>query len=147
MYPSCRKIVDKKSDTKEVTVPGTKRYRIPSGEAPETNPQEDPGGALELQFRISCKGRNLGEVFDELVRSLAEAESRSADPLIVLEDLGALAGSITSLMKGLSHLLVGYPRTVTFWESSGFAEAFLSAMEPRQGSSPDPDCPLRGESE
>jgi hypothetical protein len=34
-----------------------------------------------------------------------------------------------TLIKGLSRLLVGYPRTVTFWESSGFTEAFLSVMD------------------
>jgi len=70
-------------------------------------------------------------VLDELAHALAEAESRRLDPLIVLEDLAALQDSITSLMKGLSRLLVGYPRTVTFWESSGYTEAFLSVMERR----------------
>ncbi|HLY75669.1 MAG TPA: hypothetical protein VKU80_16220 [Planctomycetota bacterium] len=90
----------------------------------------DPKGPAEEQFRISCKGRGVGEVLDDLVRALANAESRNVDPLIVMEDLGLLTGSLTTLIKGLCRLLVGFPRTVTFWESSGFTEAFLSAMEP-----------------
>jgi hypothetical protein len=87
-------------------------------------------GLAEQQFRIPCKGRDVGEVLDDLVRALSSAESRNVDPLIVMEDLGLLAGSLTTLIKGLCRLLVGFPRTVTFWESSGFTEAFLSAMEP-----------------
>jgi len=103
-------------------VPETGRYRIPL----------DPAASqtAELQVRIACKGKNVGAALDELVRALADAEARHLDPLIVLEDLGLLAGSVTSLIKGLSRLLVGYPRTVTFWEASGLTEAFLSAMEP-----------------
>jgi hypothetical protein len=47
----------------------------------------------------------------------------------VLEDLGQLRDSVATLIKGLTRLLVGYPRTVTFWEASGYTEAFLSVME------------------
>jgi len=86
--------------------------------------------SAELQFRVACKGKTVGEVIDPLVGALATAEARNRDPLIVLEDLGQLAGSVTTLIKSLSRLLVGYPRTVTFWEASGLTEAFLSAMEP-----------------
>ena len=95
------------------------------------HPKAPPAQAQELQTRIACKGRTAPAVLDELAHALAEAESRRLDPLIVLEDLAALQDSITSLMKGLSRLLVGYPRTVTFWESSGYTEAFLSVMERR----------------
>ncbi len=85
----------------------------------------------EFQVRISCRGRNADAVLDDLGHALADGEARTQDPLIVLEDLGQLADSIMTLMKGVSRRLVNYPRTVTFWESSGYAEAFLSAMEPR----------------
>jgi hypothetical protein len=93
------------------------------------DPIASPSGALEIQTRIGCKGRSAAAVLDELARALAEAEARRLDPLLVLEDLAGLQDSITSLIKGLSRLLVGYPRTVTFWESSGYTEAFLSVME------------------
>ena len=31
--------------------------------------------------------------------------------------------------RRISRRLVDYPRNVTFWEASGFTEAFLSVME------------------
>lgn len=92
---------------------------------PKTLPQD----AVEIQTRIACKGRTAAIVLEELSRALAEAEARGLDPLIVLEDLGLLQDSVTALIKGLSRLLVSYPRTVTFWEASGLTEAFLSVME------------------
>jgi hypothetical protein len=49
--------------------------------------------------------------------------------LIVLEDLGLLRDSVAALIKGLCRHLVGYSRAVTFWESSGYTEAFLNVME------------------
>ena len=87
------------------------------------------GEAAEIQTRIACKGKTAAAVLDEISRALAEAEARRRDPLLVLEELGCLQDSVTSLIKGLSRLLVGFPRTVTFWESSGYTEAFLSVME------------------
>lgn len=92
-------------------------------------PNAGSSGAPELQTRIACKGKTAVAVLDEMSRALSEAEARALDPLIVLEDLCQLEDSITTLIKGLSRLVVGYPRTVTFWESSGFAEAFLTAMD------------------
>jgi len=65
----------------------------------------------------------------DLSCALAEAEARQLDPLIVLEDLGMLQDSVTTLIKGLSRVIASYPRTVTFWEASGLTEAFLSVME------------------
>ena len=85
--------------------------------------------APELQTRIACKGKKAAHVLDEMSRALSEAEARDKDPLIVLEDLAQIEDSVATLIKGLSRLVVGYPRTVTFWESSGYTEAFLSAME------------------
>src|SRR5437870_13092639 len=78
----------------------------------------------ELQVRIACAGRSAAEALDELREGLAQAEARNIDPLIVLEDLGQLRDSVMALIKGLSRLLVGYSRTVTFWECSGYTEAF-----------------------
>ena len=98
----------------------TKRFR---------DPKTTPQGTNELQLRIACKGRSVATVLVDLSCALAEAEARQSDPLIVLEDLGLLQDSVTSLMKGLSRLLANYPRTVTFWEASGLTEAFLSVME------------------
>ena len=114
-------------------MPETRRFQKPS--EPAAKKADD---AVELQVRIACKGRRVGPVIDNLVAALAEAESRNVDLLIVLEDLGQLADSVSTLIKGLSRLLVGYPRTVTFWEASGLTEAFLSAMEP---SPPKPASP------
>lgn len=90
--------------------------------------------AQELQIRVSCKGRKADDVLDDLSRGLADAGARNLDPLIVLNDLGLLEDSITTLIKGLSRLLVGYPRTVTFWEASGFTEAFLTVMDAQRNS-------------
>jgi hypothetical protein len=101
------------------------RAAQPEGTAPERAPLE----ARELQVRVACKGRAAAEVLDELSRGLADAVAKGMDPLIVLEDLGLLADSITAFIKGLCRLLAGYPRTVTFWESSGYTEAFLTVMD------------------
>ena len=86
-------------------------------------------GSTELQVRIPCKGRTAADVLIELNQALLDAERNGLDPLIVLQDLGQLGDSITTLIKGISRLLVGYARTVTFWEESGYTEAFLTAME------------------
>ena len=88
-----------------------------------------PGGAQEIQTRIACKGKSASAVLEELSLALADAEAKHADPLIVLEDLGQLQDSVTTLIKGMSRQVVAYPRTVTFWEASGLTEAFLSVME------------------
>lgn len=85
----------------------------------------------ELQIRIRCGGRLAPEVLGNLERDLGEAEASGRDPLVVLEELGKLRDSVATLLKGISRMLVGYPRTVTFWETSGYTEAFLSVMEPR----------------
>lgn len=87
-----------------------------------------PGEGVEVQTRITCKGRSAPAVLDELSRALADAEVRNQDPLIVLEDLALLQDSVMNFIKGLSRLLANYPRTVTFWESSGYTEAFLTVM-------------------
>ncbi len=93
-----------------------------------------PIGSLsnELQIRIACAGKSADQALSELQTGLDEAEIQNRDPLIVLEDLGKLRDSVMTLIKGLSRLLVGYPRTVSFWESSGYTEAFLSVMEAQQ---------------
>jgi hypothetical protein len=72
---------------------------------------------------------------------LAEGEAKSLDLLLVLEDLGLLADSIMLLMKGISRRIAGYPKTVSFWETSGYREAFLSVMESPQDRAPDPPAP------
>jgi hypothetical protein len=87
------------------------------------------GDVRELQIRIPCAGRSADQALSELQKGLDEAEIQNRDPLIVLEDLALLRDSVMALIKGLSRLLVGYPRTVTFWEASGYTEAFLSVME------------------
>jgi hypothetical protein len=94
-----------------------------------TKPTVTFGEVSEPQFRIDCKGKSAVLVLEDLGRALADAEAKGRDPLIVLEDLGLLADSVTTLIKGLCRLLVGYPRTVSFWESSGYTEAFLSVMD------------------
>jgi len=114
---------------------------------PEGSPPTAPGSSppKEFQIRVACKGRSATQVLGDLARGLAEAGARELDPLIVLEELGLLADSVTSLIKGLCGLLVGYPRTVTFWESSGYTEAFMSVMdaqaEPEAKPPPPPDRP------
>src|ERR1700704_6809661 len=86
----------------------------------------------ELQVRIICSSKNAAEALEELRRGLADAAAAGRDPLVMLENLGRLQDSVVTFIKGLSRMLVGYPRAVTFWESSGYTEAFLSVME-RQG--------------
>jgi hypothetical protein len=86
-------------------------------------------GSAELQVRIACRGKSAADVIAELGKALLEAERSNLDPLIVLQDLGQINDSITTLIKAISRLLAGYSRTVTFWEESGYTETFLSAME------------------
>ena len=117
-------------------MPTTRRFRSPSDPAADEKIRPQSRGSGELQIRIPCKGRKVGAVIDDLVSALATGESRGVDLLIVLEDLGMLADSVSTLIKGLSRLLVGYPRTITFWEASGLTEAFLSAMEPQERPTP-----------
>ena len=105
-------------------MPDTKKY-WKLNQTPKTGADRP----AELQTRIACKGKTATEVLDEMSRALSEAEARNLDPLIVLEDLAQIQDSVATLIKGLSRLVVGYPRSVTFWESSGYTEAFLSAME------------------
>jgi hypothetical protein len=89
----------------------------------------------ELQIRIACQGKSAADALEELRRGLAEAVSVGRHPLVVLEELGRLQDSVVTFVKGLSRMLVDYPGTVTFWESSGYTEAFLSVMEhPRSAS-------------
>lgn len=95
----------------------------------KADPPRQEAGPTELQVRIDCRGRRAEEVLSDLDRGLAMAEVHGRDPLVVLKDLGLLADSVTTLIKGISRRLVGYPRTVTFWEASGYTEAFLSAMD------------------
>jgi hypothetical protein len=85
----------------------------------------------EIQTRVACRGKSAPIVLAEVGSALSQAAAQQVDPLIVLEDLGLLQDSVATLIKGLSRLLVDYPRTVTFWESSGYTEAFLSVMERR----------------
>jgi hypothetical protein len=89
----------------------------------------------ELQIRIACAGKTADQALSALQTGLDEAEIQNRDPLIVLEDLGKLRDSVMTLIKGLSRLLVGYPRTVTFWESTGYTEAFLSVLEGQRSDS------------
>ncbi len=99
---------------------------------PDAKSDRAPVELGELQVRIPCSGKSAAEALEELRRGLADAESAGRDPLVVLEDLGRLQDSVVAFIKGLSQMLVGYPRAVTFWEASGYTEAFLSVME-RQG--------------
>lgn len=97
--------------------------------AKDQSPVPETSAFLELQIRIDCDGKSAGQVLEEIDLRLADAEARERDPLIVLEDLGLLRDSVATLIKGVCRLLVGYPRAVTFWESSGYTEAFLNVME------------------
>ncbi|HLY74171.1 MAG TPA: hypothetical protein VKU80_08640 [Planctomycetota bacterium] len=83
----------------------------------------------ELQLKIHCRGKTAALALEEVRLGLDEAKAQGRDPLIILEDLGFLQDSVATLIKGLCRGLVGYPGTVTFWESSGYTEAFLSVME------------------
>lgn len=83
----------------------------------------------ELQIRIACAGKGAADVLEELRRGLADAATARRHPLVVLEELGRLQDSVVTFVKGLSRMLVDYPGSVTFWETSGYTEAFLSAME------------------
>ena len=82
-----------------------------------------------MRITVECAGQSSATALEELERGLSEAAANGRDPLVVLEDLGRLQDSVVAFMKGLSRMLVGYPRAVTFWESSGYTEAFLSVLE------------------
>ena len=125
-------LVDGVKEKGDVDVTGTKRYPNPNA-APARRDSGSPEDERELQRRIACKGKTAPAVLAEVGSALADAASRQLNPLIVLEDLGLLQDSVATLIKGFSRLLVGFPGTVTFWESSGYTEAFLSVMEKQPG--------------
>jgi hypothetical protein len=83
----------------------------------------------EMQVRINCAGASAAQILDRLQQGLDQARTENRSPLIILEDLVLLNDSVSSLLKGICRAIAGYPRTVTFWESSGLNEAFLSAIE------------------
>ena len=95
----------------------------------ETKTTPTPVEPSEIQIRVACAGKRSAEALQELRRGLTDAAMNRRDPLVVLEDLGRLQDSVVAFMKGLARMLVGYPRAVTFWESSGYTEVFLSVME------------------
>ncbi len=99
------------------------------GQHPTPPPSSGTTGKGELQVRIVCAGKTAQAVLDELTQGLGGALLEGRDPLIVLEDLVLLRDSVTTLIKGMCKAIVGYPRTVTFWESSGLTEAFMTAMD------------------
>ncbi len=116
----------------------TTKRRLDAGSPAATpTPSSPPVQPNELQYRIPCRGRSSGQVLDDVARALAEAEARNRDPLLVLEDLGQLADSVASLIKGLSRIVDNYPRTVSCWEASGYTEAFLSVIEAAQNRRPE----------
>jgi hypothetical protein len=92
-------------------------------------PGESSLESRELQIPIACSGKSAEQVLEELEGGLKDAAEAGRDPLVVLEELGRLQDSVVAFIKGLSRMLPGYPRTVTFWETSGYTEAFLSVME------------------
>jgi len=95
----------------------------------------------EFQVRIVCAGRSVDWVLEQLHQGLRQALLENRDPLIVLEDLVLLKDSVSNLLKSICREIVGYPRTVSFWESSGITEAFMSAMDAPPGpDGPPPIC-------
>lgn len=127
---------------KEDPVGKTDRYFKRSVHPEGSGSPQGSAQPREFQVRVGCKGRAAAQVLEDLARGLAEAGAKDLDPLLVLEDLGLLADSVTMLIKGLCRLLVGYPRTVTFWESSGFTEAFMSVMDAQASPGEKPPPPL-----
>jgi len=119
----------------------TRRLQQSFARSQGSESKSGPLETRELQIRISCGGKTAERVLEEVRAGMVEALAQGRDPLVVLEDLGLLEDSITTLIKGLSRVLVGYPRTVTFWESSGFTEAFMSVLEAAQ---PPPPRPPQG---
>ena len=103
----------------------------------KTRPKTDESRSelRELQIRIACTGKSAGDALEELRRGLADAVAVGRHPLVVLEELGRLQDSVVTFVKGLSRMLVDHPGSVTFWETSGYTEAFLSVMEHQR---PDP---------
>jgi hypothetical protein len=100
---------------------------------PAPPPLADAG---EFQIRIACAGKTASQALEELRQGLADAAAAGRHPLVVLEELGRLQDSVVAFIKGLSRMLVDYPGPVTFWESSGYTEAFLSVMEQRRPVAP-----------
>ncbi|HZE97791.1 MAG TPA: hypothetical protein VE981_12250 [Planctomycetota bacterium] len=111
----------------------TDRKNKPEAGAPQA------AGNTEMQVRVVCAGKSAPAVLEELARGLDAARDADRDPLVVLEDLVLLQDSVSTLLKGICKILVAYPRTVTFWESSGYTEAFMTAMDAPIRPSHDPE--------
>ena len=117
--------------TLEKPLPGGK-VRVRTG----TYPGAGTRSSGEFLIRIVCGGKTSPQALADLSRGLALAVERKQDALVVLEDLGLLEDSIVAFMRGLAGIVQGYPRTVTFWEASGYTEAFLSVIEGQNPSGP-----------
>ena|SRR5687767_2776996 len=95
----------------------------------KVRPSQSLADSGELQIRIACAGKTVSQALEELRSGIAEAAAAGRYPLVVLEELGRLQDSVVAFFKGLSRMLVDYPGPITFWEFSGYTEAFLSVME------------------
>lgn len=117
-----------------------RKLRFRTGKYPGSERSLGADAGREFLIRVVCGGKTSPQALDDLSQGLAQAVERGQDALVVLEDLGLLEDSIVAFMRGLSQVVQGYPRTVTFWESSGYTEAFLSVIEGQSPpETPDPD--------
>lgn len=93
--------------------------------------------AAPLYGRVRCGGRSADDVLTEIGGLLRRSKRLGRRPALVLKDVERLEGSASSLLKGLARLLVDYRECVVLKDRSGYADAFLDAMDVAVGTPQD----------
>ena len=89
-----------------------------------TSGHRDP----EIRTRIDCRDRTAREALATILPICLEAHVRGRRPVVVVHNLHLLPDSVTRLLKGLERLADELDARIILEDSSGYAEAFRSAM-------------------
>lgn len=89
-----------------------------------TSGQRDP----EIVTRIDCRDRTAREALATILPICLEAHVRGRRPVVVVHHLDLLPDSVMRLLKGLDRLADELDAHIVLEDSSGYAEAFRSAL-------------------
>ena len=102
----------------------THRGTAPS---PDTGRRQEPPSALDV--RVECARRTAGEILAEIETTLRHASERREEAAIVLVEVGLIADSVCTFLKGLARLLPRHSGLVMLSDPSGYANAFLDLWD------------------
>jgi len=92
----------------------------PSGAKPRR-----PGRYLR---RVTCGGREVKEVLDEISAALENPQAADSGVVLVLDGLLGLAGSLNTLLLGIVRLIIGRGVRTTLVDGSGAAGVFFDLV-------------------